>query len=103
MRFRIQTAPLRPDPRDPQGRHLDYFQFLDRLDQMAARPVVIQVRRAGSPAAEPVNVFVPPAYHRVIPGLRMQMGKVTGVREKSDAEKQGVKVRDIITGITLTD
>ena len=41
----FRTAPLRIDPRDPQGRHLDYFQLLDRLDRLAARPVVIQVRR----------------------------------------------------------
>jgi membrane-associated protease RseP (regulator of RpoE activity) len=98
--FRI--APLDKDPRDPKGRQLDYFEFLDRLDRMAARPVVIQVRRKG-PAGAPVNVFVPPAYHRVIAGARMVMGSVTALRKGSPAEAQGLKVDDVIVGVTLTD
>jgi regulator of sigma E protease len=100
----FRTAPLRTDPRDPQRRHLDYFQFLDRLTQLAGRPVVIQVRRKGAPADdEPVNVFVPPTYHRVIPGARMEMGHVTALRKRSSADTPGgVKVRDVIVAVTLT-
>jgi regulator of sigma E protease len=99
----FHTAPLQPDPRDPQGRNLDYFQFLQRLDRLADRPVVIQVRRKDRPASEVVNVFVPPAYHRVIPGVRMAMGTVTALREGSTADAASVKVHDTITAVTLTD
>jgi membrane-associated protease RseP (regulator of RpoE activity) len=99
----FKTAPLRTDPRDPQGRHLDYFQFLERLNRLAGQPVVIQVQRKGQPASEVVNVFVPPSYHRVIPGLRMEMGEVTAVRDDSSAKAQGVKPHDTITAVTLTD
>jgi membrane-associated protease RseP (regulator of RpoE activity) len=100
----FQTAPLEKDPRDPSGRHLDYFEFLNRLGRMADRPVVIQVRRKGTPAdAKPVNVFVPPAYHRVIAGARMVMGSVTALRKGSTAEAQGLKVDDVIVGVALTD
>jgi regulator of sigma E protease len=100
----FQTSLLRNDPRDPQGRHLDTMEFLERLDRMAARPVVIQVRRKGAAAdAPPVNVFVPPAYHRVIAGARMEMGAVTALRKESSAAAQGVKVDDVIVAVTLTD
>jgi regulator of sigma E protease len=99
----FQTSPIPKDPRDPQGRHLDCLEFLDRLDRMAAKPVVIQVRRKGAAAdAPPVNVFVPPAYHRVIAGARMEMGAVTALRKGSSAEAQGVKVDDVIVAVTLT-
>ncbi len=97
----FQTKALEKDPRDSQDRHLDYFQLLDRLDRMAAKPIVIQVRRKGS--AEPVNVFVPPAYHRVIPGARMVMGAVTATRKDSAADKGGLKADDVIVAVTLTD
>jgi regulator of sigma E protease len=95
----FHTAALRHDPRDPQGRNLDYFQFITRLNRLAGHPVVIQVERKG----EVVNIFMPPSYHRVIPGVRMAMGTVTALRDGSTAEAAGVKVRDTITGVTLTD
>jgi regulator of sigma E protease len=99
----FQTSPLPKDPRDLQGRHLDYLEFLDRLDRMVAKPVVIQVRRKGAAESQTVNVFVPPAYHRVIAGARMEMGAVTALRKGSSAEAQGVKVDDVIVAVTLTD
>jgi membrane-associated protease RseP (regulator of RpoE activity) len=99
----FKTAELRWDPRDPQQRHRDYFQFLERLNRLAGEPVVIQVQRKGQPASEVVNIFVPPSYHRVIPGLRMEIGEVTAVRDDSSAKAQGVKPHDTITAITLTD
>jgi len=99
----FQTAALRMDPRDPQGRHLDYFQFLDRMQRLAGRPAVIQVVRKGANPTDVVNIFVPPAFHRTIPGVRMEMGTVTALRDASDAEAKGVKVHDTITAVTLTD
>ncbi len=99
----FQTAGLRLDPRDPQGRHLDYFQFLDRMRQLADRPAVVQVVRKGAAPSEIVDVFVPPAYHQIIPGLRMEMGLVTGLRDGSDAAVRGGQLGDTITGVNLTD
>jgi regulator of sigma E protease len=97
----FKTSPLQKDPRDPQGRHLDYFQFLERLKRLAGQPVVIQVERKGSPEA--INLFVPPSYHQVIPGLLMEMGRVSALREGSSAQSAGVKVHDTITAVTLSD
>jgi regulator of sigma E protease len=99
----FKTAKLRMDPRDPQGRHRDYFQFLEWLNRLAGQPVVIQVQRKGQPASEVVNILVPPSYHRTIPGLRMEMGEVTAVRADSSAKAQGVLAKDTITAVTLTD
>ncbi len=100
----FRTEPLQKDWRDPTGRHLDYFQFLNALDRLAPKPIVIQVRRAGAAAdSAPVNVFVPPAYHRVLPGVRMEMGSVTALREDSSAARGGLREDDVILGATLTD
>jgi regulator of sigma E protease len=99
----FKTLDLEKDPRDPQGKNLDYFQFLRRLSQMTDRPVVLQVHRKGSAPDSKVNIFVPVAYHRIIPGVRMEMGAVTAVREKSSAEAHGVKEQDVLIGVTLSD
>jgi len=99
----FKTAELEKDPRDPQGKNLDYFQFLRRMNQLTGRPVVIQVRRKGATPDSKVSVFVPAAYHRIIPGVRMEMGAVTAVREKSSGEARGVKEHDVIMGVTLSD
>lgn len=111
----LATRPLPPDPRDPQHRHLDYFELLSRLRRLEGRPMVVQVRRddpahAGSdhePLPESsadqgaVNVLVPPAYHLVLPGVRMEMGRISAVREGSPAAEHGVKVRDLLTRVEL--
>jgi regulator of sigma E protease len=87
------------DPRDPQRRHRDYFEFLRRMNEMAAAPVVVQVQRKGTgPLA---NVFVPPAYHGTLPGVRMEMGRVSATREESSAAEKGVKRGDVITHVEL--
>ena len=104
--FLVKELPY--DERDPQHRHRDFFEFLRRMNKLQDCPVVIQVRRKkedkkGDSAGPLVNVFVPPAYHRVLPGVRMVMGLVSGVREGSSADLKGVKVRDIITRVELTD
>ncbi len=88
------------DPRDPQGRHRDVFEFLRRSKEMTDRPVVVRVRRKGGATAD---VFVPPAYHRVLPGVRMAIGPISGVREGSPAEEKGVKAKDVLVKVTLSD
>jgi regulator of sigma E protease len=99
--FQVKLLPM--DARDPQGQHRDYFEFLKRMKRLQDRPAVIQVRRKKEASdAAPVNVFVPPAYHRDLLGVRMVMGRVSAVREGSTAEQKGIKPRDIITHVELT-
>jgi membrane-associated protease RseP (regulator of RpoE activity) len=100
--FRVRSLAL--DPRDPQGRHLDFFEYLRRMQRLADRTVVVQVRRKSAAVdAAPVSIFVPPEYHRILPGVRMEMGQVTGVREGSSAARAGVEIKDVIKEVTLTD
>jgi membrane-associated protease RseP (regulator of RpoE activity) len=100
----FQVKPLPPDPRDPDGHHLDYFEYLRRMHRLADRPAVIQVRRKGAGADGPaVPVFVPPAFRRTIPGLVMEMGMVAAVRDGSSAAKKGVEVHDTIKEVVLSD
>jgi membrane-associated protease RseP (regulator of RpoE activity) len=101
-----QTSPLPDDPevRNPEGGHPDYFVFSERMQRLAGKPVILEVRRHGEKeGAAPVAVLVPPAFHRVIPGLRMMMGKVKAVRGGSSAETAGVQPGDRILGVELTD
>jgi membrane-associated protease RseP (regulator of RpoE activity) len=98
------TKPLPDDNRNPEPGHLDYFVFNERMQRLAGKPVVLEVRRQGEPeSSRPRAVLVPGAFHQTIPGLRMQMGKVRAVRSGSAAEAAGVQPGDRIRGIILTD
>jgi regulator of sigma E protease len=100
----FQTKPLPPDPRDPEGRHLDYFEYLRRMHRLADRPVIVQVRRHGAGRdAPPVSLYLPAAYRRTLPGLQMEMGAVTALRDGSPAAEGGLKPNDIIKRVELTD
>src|SRR5262249_53052484 len=73
--FRLAPLP------ESQQRAAGFLEFNERMQKLAGRLAVIQVRRHGSPAdAQPVSILVPPAYHRTL-GLRMRMGKVVAIRE----------------------
>src|SRR5262249_13053453 len=89
-----QTRELPLDPRNPNGKTRDYFEFRRRLGLLAGKPMVIQVRRQGEDLnATPTNVEVPPAYSSTL-GLRMQIGQVTAVRNDSPAQRAGIQYRD---------
>jgi regulator of sigma E protease len=89
-----QTRELPLDPRNPNGKSRDYFEFRRRLGLLAGKPMVIQVRRQGEDlSATPTNVEVPPAYSSTL-GLRMQIGQVTAVRNDSPAQRAGIQYRD---------
>ena len=86
------TDPDRPDTvtpleNDPNRPAVEYFDYYRRLVRLEGKPIVVQVRRAGAkPDAAPVDVRVPPAYHRAL-GMRMQMGRVVAVRHDSPATR----------------
>ncbi len=95
--LRIPSDPRTPD--DPN--HLDYFEFHNRLQKLADKKIVIQVRRAKTGQAE--NIRVPVDYHYVIQGLIMQMGEIVALRHGSPAEKAGLQARDVIEAVEITD
>jgi membrane-associated protease RseP (regulator of RpoE activity) len=99
-----RVAPLPDDPRNPEPGHPDFFIFSERMQRLAGKPVVLQVRREdASPDDPPVPVLVPVAYHRAIPGLRMRMGKVKALRDDSPAARAGVQPDDRLETVELTD
>lgn len=90
---------VKPLPVDPHDQEPDFFVYRERMDRLAGKPVVMQVRRnkAGS-GNEVVEIKVPPAYHYVL-GMRMRMGQVAAVRDDSPAVRSGVKARELTQGI----
>jgi regulator of sigma E protease len=99
-----KTVKLRDDPRNPEPGHPDFFEFNRRMQSLAGKPVVLQVRRrVGEESTAVVDVLVPPAFHQTIPGLRMNMGLVKAVRDGSPAQSAGVQADDRIRSIELTD
>jgi regulator of sigma E protease len=96
----VVPLPLDPrNPHDPERR--DYFEFHRRLELLAGKPMVIQVRRQKSAQVE--NVTVPGEFCYVLDGLLMQMGEIVALRYDSPAEKAGLQVKDVIEQVQLTD
>jgi regulator of sigma E protease len=82
---------LPPDPRQPASKHRDMFAFQRRLHDLVGQPITLVVARDSEP--EPIALTVPPAYNKSL-GLRMRMGRVVAVRDKSPAVKADVRPRD---------
>jgi regulator of sigma E protease len=101
------TDPARPDevsflpedPRNPGSGHPDFFEFDRRLRLLAGQFMVIRVRRADG---REDDLMVPPAYHLTL-GVRMRMGQVVAIREKSPAATADVRKGDIIKQVSLKD
>jgi regulator of sigma E protease len=76
-----------------------YYEYFRRLKLLAGRPMVIEVRRQSEDKETTTNVAiqVPPSYHYVLPGLRMRMGVVTGLRENSAAARE-LRARNLSMG-----
>jgi len=97
-----KILPVPPDPRTPENpRHLDYYDFYKRLQLLAGKKMVVQVRRANSSKIE--NITVPPEYHYVFSGLLMEMGEIVALRHNSAAEKAGIQVKDVIEEVRVAD
>lgn len=77
-----RISELPNDPRAPSLGQKDYFAFAHRLQKLADKTIVIRVQREGE--AQPVDITVAPAYRHSL-GIRMQMGEVISIREKSPA------------------
>ena len=75
------------------------FDLDRRMMQLAARPIVLQVKRG--PDSKLVTILVPPAYHKTVP-LRMKMGKVAAIRDNSPAVDK-IKPGDVISQWALVE
>jgi RIP metalloprotease RseP len=104
----LQLDPF-PDPsaakstaKDPEDAAHDYFQYQERLKQLAGKPALIQVRRKAEhgKGEESLTLLVAPAYHHSF-GMRMTFGKVSAVRTGSPAERAGVQEGDQVTKVVL--
>jgi len=96
-----KIQPLPRDTTDAKEDRFDYFAYRERMRRLAGQPVVIQVSRAKTPeSSELLNILVPPAFHRTF-GMRMKMGKIAGVRDKSSAAGAGVQKGDELKKVVM--
>lgn len=85
----IKELPL--DPRNPNGKQRDYFEYARRMKRLAGKTVVIRVERGND--GKTVDISVPPAFYHSFEA-RLTMGEVTALREGGPAETAGVQARD---------
>lgn len=78
-----EVTELPPDPWDPQSGKLDYVAFLDRVWALRGQPLTVRVQSTDGSTRE---MTLKPAYHSVIPGLHLRMGKIMSIRKGSSAE-----------------
>lgn len=98
-----EVTELPPDPRDPSGKQANYFEFGRRLKRLAGQPMTVRVRRSDANATttgQEVDIQVPAAFHYSF-GMRMRMGKITAVRDRSTAAEAGVQEGDIIEQVEV--
>jgi len=82
---------LPDDPRNPGGHMKDFFEFQRRMTLLAGKEVTIRVERGLEGAKHTVDIQVPPVSHRTL-DVRMKMGQIVAVREKSAAADQSTGV-----------
>jgi membrane-associated protease RseP (regulator of RpoE activity) len=93
-----QVTPLPEDPRYPGLGKGDVFDYYRRLDRLAGKMMTFRVRRQ---SGETADLLVPPNYHYTL-GVRMQIGPVGSLREKSPAAAAGVRTGDILIEVKLS-
>ena len=75
------------------------------MKRMAGKPIIVQVLRVKKGANDATTstlarILVPPAYHATL-GMKMKMGEVAAVRDRSAAADK-VQPGDVITAATVT-
>ena len=71
------------------GKDFNFFDYEERMKRLAGKPIIVQVLRVvkgpnDATTSKRLNVLTPPAFHRKL-GLKMKMGEVAGVRDRSPA------------------
>ena len=99
--FNIKTLKEKPGG----GGDRDFFDYQERMKRLAGKPIVVQVLRVKKAENDVTTstlakVLVPPAFHATL-GLRMKMGEVAAVRDRSPASDK-VQPGDVITAATVT-
>src|SRR5581483_12357243 len=89
------------DPRDPEHKQYDYFDFSRRMKRLAGKSVTIRIQRHQSDRILTQDIDVQPAFHPIF-GMRMRMGPITALRDKSNAASQ-LQEGDIIEKVEITD
>ncbi|HEV3116909.1 MAG TPA: site-2 protease family protein [Gemmataceae bacterium] len=96
-------ARLKPLP-GPDDQTLNAFEFFRRLKLLAGKPMTFEVTRHSDDKTSTITrIEVPASFHSVLPGLRMQMGMITALRENSEAATKLLAndVRKQVDGDTL--
>jgi regulator of sigma E protease len=71
------------DDRDPGGSRRDTVEFLHNQFRMRGHEMIVRVDRDGTP----LDFRVPPAWTRVFPGVRLQMGRIAALRSTGPAAR----------------
>jgi regulator of sigma E protease len=88
------------DPRKAGKQQRDYFEFHRRMQLLAGQPVTLRVRRLQDGNETTVDIQIGPAFHHIL-GVRMQMGRITAIREGSPGDKAGIRGPERIEGKTF--
>ncbi len=89
------TDPAKPESIAPVQTYAEYHK---RMVELAGRPVTFAVlRKDDAETAKPVEIAVQPSYRANL-GMRMQIGKVSAIRNGSPAEKAVVEAVSLDDG-----
>jgi regulator of sigma E protease len=80
---------LRDDPRFPNHGRRDFFELMERFQQLAGKSFIVRVQRANG--KDVADITLPPTFYQTL-GVRMQMGHITGRRDGSPADKAGILI-----------
>jgi len=89
-----KVTDLPPNTHNPDSKQRDYFEFRRRLQDLAGQDLTLRVEREGT---GPVDIQVPPAYHRTL-GLRMKMGQIVAVRPTASGDSPVRYANQVVDG-----
>jgi regulator of sigma E protease len=91
-----QVTELPLDWRQPESGKRDFFELYRRQVLLAGQFMTVRVQRGH----ETADLVLPPAYHYTL-GVRMRMGAVTAIRDRSPGQAAGVKPGDVLKEVVL--